>query len=164
MHMIENKQVMTAMHVDTHQAIQFGCNSAKRFAMKTKGFTLIELMIVVAIVGILASVAIPAYTQYILESRRTDATSSLLDCASRLERNFTVNNRYDTAGVCAGTSIDGHYQLNETINQFDFVISATPLAGQANDTECADIGLDHLGNQVATDADANSTTGICWKK
>lgn len=128
------------------------------------GFTLIELMIVVAIVGILASLALPAYTEYVRESRRTDGTSSVLDCATRLERNFTVNNTYTTADVCDATSIDGYYTLTLATTDVSFTVSASPTGPQSEDTECSSIDLNHLGVQSAVDGSGNSTGNTCWKK
>ena len=58
------------------------------------GFTLIELMVTVAIVAILSAIAYPAYTEYILKSRRTDAKNALLDLAARQERFYSLNNKY----------------------------------------------------------------------
>ncbi|MEM7359808.1 MAG: type IV pilin protein [Pseudomonadota bacterium] len=129
-----------------------------------QGFTLIELMIVVAIVGILASLAIPAYTEYVRESRRTDGTSSVLDCATRLERNFTVNNTYTTADVCDATSIDGFYNLTLATTDVTFTVSASPTGPQSEDTECSSIDLNHLGVQSAVDDGGASTGDTCWKK
>lgn len=59
------------------------------------GFTLIELMITVAIVGILASIALPSYDSYIKRANRLDAKSALLENAQFLERNYTENNKYN---------------------------------------------------------------------
>ena len=62
-----------------------------------KGFSLIELVIAVAIVGILAAIAYPTYQEQVRKGKRTDATSSLLELAQRLERCYTQNNAYDHA-------------------------------------------------------------------
>ena len=66
------------------------------------GFTLIELMIVVAIVGILAAIAYPSYTEQVRQSRRSDCEGALTGLASAMERYFTVNNTYVGAAVGAG--------------------------------------------------------------
>lgn len=138
----------------------------KKFTLPGQGFTLIELVIVVAIVGILAAVAVPSYSKYVREARRTDATSSLLDCATKLERSFTTRNSY-TPTVCSNTSIDGFYTIDSSvITQTSFTLRASPTANtsQVFDTACSNFGLNHLGVQSATDDGGNSTVTECWKK
>jgi type IV pilus assembly protein PilE len=86
--------------------------------IRKKGFTLIELMVAVAIVGILAAIAIPSYQESMRKSRRADAQSALLNIANAMERYFTQNNTYcDT-----GTSSQGA------------VVAADTCGGAANDT------------------------------
>ena len=70
----------------------------KKIFFKKSGFTLIELMIVVAIIGILTSIAYPSYQESVAKSRRSDATGALLVFANAMERHFTVNNTYLKAG------------------------------------------------------------------
>lgn len=76
--------------------------------IKQKGFTLLELMIVIAIIGIIASIAIPSYTDYIKKGRVTEATSNLADIRIKMEQYFQDNRTYAGseagAGPCAGIS------------------------------------------------------------
>src|SRR5258708_40052678 len=68
----------------------------------SKGFTLVELMVVIVIVAILAAIAIPGYTSQIRKSRRTEARNALLDAAAREERFFATNNYYTVTGTDLG--------------------------------------------------------------
>src|SRR5690348_3391216 len=98
------------------------------------GFTLIELMITVAIVGILAAIAIPAYTAYIRRADRTDATRTMLQDAQSLQRCYSQNFTYtptapNTCPVVAGTtdSPAGYYSIVVTIpSATQYTITATP--------------------------------------
>ena len=134
------------------------------------GFTLIEVMIVVAIVAILAAIAYPSYLKQIQKSRRTDAKTALLDLATREERFFTMNNAY--AGTAANlgyggtfpidvlTSGTAFYQLKVTASSATaFTATATPVGTQAGDALCGTYMVDQLGTQ------SNSGTGTaadCW--
>lgn len=124
----------------------------KTFAMSQhRGFTLIELMIVVAIVGLLAAIAIPSYNEYIRRSHRAEAKNSLLAIAQRLEQNYTVAGRYDQNQGGApiaqpflnqtGLSVvpaGGPARYNITFAagqpaQGTFTLIATPVGGQLGD-------------------------------
>jgi len=153
----------------------------------SKGFTLIELIITVGILGLLAAIAIPSYQDQIRKARRADATDALLDCAAVQARNFSTSSppRYLTnadlggaggVGLCNGlVSKEGFYTLTVNnaacpgANPWCFTITATPVAGgaQANDGICASMTVDHRGNKAATnnaDPDAgDDTTAICWR-
>ena len=133
-----------------------------------KGFSLIELMIVIVIVGILLSLALPSYRDYTLRSHRTDAQASLLDIASRQERFVAQNNTYTTEisannGLGMGTteSREGYYDLTVgacaggTIATC-YVVTATAKGNQAADSDCATITYDSLGTRSGT------TAGECW--
>jgi len=81
---------------------------------KTNGFTLIELMVVVSIIGILASIAYPSYITSVTKSRRSDAMGALLGFANAMERQFTQTNSYCDAGGTGGTNSCGAGGINDT--------------------------------------------------
>ena len=133
---------------------------------KNSGFSLIELMIVVAIVGILAAIAVPAYQNHILKSHRADAQTILLDLAARQER-FIAQNPAGYATDISGsganglnlgrtTSREGYYNLTVAANATSYVLTATATGGQANDTDCATITFSSAGVKSGT------TPGECW--
>ena len=129
---------------------------AKR--MKVKGFTLIELMIAVAILAIIAAIAIPAYNSQVEKTRRADAVSSITNTAQRLERCFTRNNTY--AGCINPTtfdSADGFYEIEVSVpTATTYDLTATAQGAQAGDA-CSPFELDELGNRSA-----GSTSDRCW--
>ena len=137
-----------------------------RTNQSTSGFTLIELMIVVAIIGVLAAIAVPMYGSYVEKSRRTDGKAKLMQVAQSLERCFTTlsaynNNNCDvvTGGAVADVSDENFYAVTATtLTSTSFTLTATPQNAQANDTDCTTLTLDHLGQRAATGANS----GECW--
>ena len=151
------------------------------------GFTLLELMIVAAIIAILAGIAFPSYLDSVQKSRRSDAYESLLDCASAQARYFTriTPSSYlspataQTETLCGwnGTSFiskEGYYSLvitnpscTETVgtqNVFScFLLTATHEGAQASDVTCETFTVDERGNRAAEDDSGGDTTDLCWK-
>ena len=130
------------------------------------GFTLLELMIVLAILAILAAVAYPSYQAQVLKARRSDATATLMNLAQALERCYTESNDY-TAPSCPSfpqDSPEGHYTINAAVSASTYLLRATPKAGssQAKDETCAVFTLDHTLRQQARDKGGADTTGTCW--
>ena len=158
------------------------------------GFTLIELMIVVAVMGILAAIAYPSYMDSVRKSRRADATSALLNLAARQERFYTEHNSYTndlSYTACSGLNYstaspvktpDGHYTITVTVTPngapvfnaacrpttpaTSFTISSTPVAGddQTHDTKCATFTLTSTGVKGAKDSSNTDSTADCWRR
>lgn len=145
---------------------------------RSSGFTLIELMIVVAIIGIIAAIAYPSYLEYVKSARRSDAQSSLMGLASAMERHRTANNTYEGAAVgplpsapanYADTSpADGgaaYYGLTiEAASPTSYEIKADPINAQDGDgfltlKNTGARGWDKDDSGVATGADENT-----WRK
>jgi len=123
--------------------------------MRSHGFTLIELMVVVAIVAIIVAIALPSYSRQVEKTRRADAQSALLDAAQALERCFTRNNAYN-APACSvpTTSPDGFYTITLTATPSTFNLTATATGSDA----CSPFTLDHLGVRNSGGSEADR----CW--
>jgi type IV pilus assembly protein PilE len=135
------------------------------------GFTLVELMVTVAILGIVATIATTSYTSQIQKSRRTDARSALLDLAGREEKLFSTTNAYSATAADLGYanwttpigSNGGDYLLtvvvNAPANPPSYTLTATATGVQAGDTQCTSLSIDQTGNQMAT---GTATASTCW--
>jgi type IV pilus assembly protein PilE len=158
-------------------------------ASSSRGFTLIELMVVVVLATILLSIAVPSYMSQIRQSRRTEAKTAILDLAGREERYLTTNPSgytsnptflgYGSFGV--GNPIgSGYYYLTVCspatatcapgLNMPNppaapsYTIVATPAPGQSqvNDLQCQAFAVDSAGQQYAADSAGTDQTKYCW--
>lgn len=129
---------------------------------KSRGFTLIEVMITVVIVGILASIAYPSYQQYVLRSNRAEAKAILMETAQFMERYFTTNNTYAGAAVPSAVSPKGsigggiRYNIGFSAGPAanTYTLQAVPSGGQAADA-CGTLTLNQAGARTPT-------TAGCW--
>lgn len=129
---------------------------------RTRGFTLTELVVAVAIVAILASIVIPSYQETLRKSRRADAKAALEDQANRLERYYAERNTYVDAMLSSATSPQGYYTLSLAVpDATHFTITATRVSTgpQAGDAKCGDFTLDQNGVQGKT---GTGTVAECW--
>ena len=130
-----------------------------------RGFTLMELMIVVAIVGILASIAYPSYQQYVLKSWRANASSCLLELAARMERRYTANSSYKgtsipTSGCTTEGSMSDRYEFSFPADptQASFTLQAVPVkAGPQEADTCGTLTINELGQKGS-----GGTVSECW--
>lgn len=133
----------------------------------SKGFSLIELLIVVAVVGILAAIAYPSYVDAITQSRRADAKTTLLDIAQRIERFYSENHSYANVAASVGgtpqASPDGWYSITITSTATTYNLTAVPQNAQANDTGCQTFTYNNLG-QEGVAGGATLTANQCWDR
>lgn len=144
--------------------------------LKVKGFSLVELLIVMVVISILISLAYPSYRAYINRANRADGQASLLDLASRMERYYSDNHTYETASIGTGNTTDvissantpeGWYTLAiSNANADSYTIIATPTGTQATyDTLCQTLTYNNLGNRgIATGPGGTPTGSVeeCW--
>lgn len=144
---------------------------------RQRGVTLIELIVVMIIVGILASVAIPSYRAYVIRSNRADAKDALLALATAQEKHYLQCNSYATgianATDCAAgdlvsvdTSKNGWYDLAiDAADATGFTVSATAAAGgnQFTDADCRTYRITDRGVRTAQNAGGSDNSAECWR-
>lgn len=130
----------------------------------SRGFTLIELMIVVAIITIISTVAYPSYQASVRKANRSDAMDTMLTTAQRLERCYTSYGSYSNTSCpvqtgAAITTAKAHYTVAVTVpTASTYSLTATPVsAQQLKDTQCATFVLDNTGKKTSTPAG-----NTCW--
>ncbi|WP_295802713.1 type IV pilin protein [uncultured Microbulbifer sp.] len=135
---------------------------------KQKGFTLIEVMIVVAIIGIISAIAYPSYMESVRKSNRADGKAALNDVAQRLQRCFTAYSSYTHANCGVGQTLDGGsvssgegmYTVTGAVAATTFTLTAAPVAGttQAGDSKCGSLTLTQAGVKGASGPQGTE----CW--
>ena len=142
-----------------------------------RGFTLIELMVTVAVIGILAAIAYPSYIDSVKRANRADARSMLMEDAQFLERNFTTANRYDQTSGPSGVAItsanlpkqqspeNGAARYNITVANAaqTFTLKAAPVGSMTGDT-CGIYTLTGTGVQGAAGVTTGSVVATCWNR
>lgn len=138
--------------------------SSGKVSKRQHGFTLIELMVVVAIIGILASIVVPSYGDYVQRGKAAEATAILANQKSRMEQYFQDNKTYaDTGGLVApcsplpGVAKYFTFACTGAQDANNFTITATPVAGQ---------GVNNFSFTIdqanAKTSNFDGTTGACW--
>jgi type IV pilus assembly protein PilE len=129
-----------------------------------KGFTLIEVMIVVAIIGILAAIAYPSYQEQVRSSRRADAQGALMEASQAMERYYAENN-FTYVGAVEGVTFPLQSPFSGGTPAYDITVAASdatsytlqaaPIGPQAGD-RCGNMTLDNTGARNAAEAN-------CWR-
>ena len=153
-----------------------------RPSVAARGFTLIELMIAVAVIGILSAIAYPAYQNHILRTHRAAAAACLQELALQMERRYTVNMAYnlpntDLPVVPCVNAVATRYNLqfapvaaaapaasaavNLTATTYQIQAVPVPLGAQANDRVCGTLGLNEQG--VPTHSGTAAVVQSCWR-
>ena len=142
---------------------------AQRQRANGQGFTLIEVMIVTALIAIVTTVSVVSYRQYVLRANRTDASALLLRIAAAQERFYLENNAYtnalDATGLNTGTlSERGFYEASIELDAnpaLGYTATVEPVAGESQDRDqdCREMTIDESGQRGSTPEPIE----ICWR-
>lgn len=135
-----------------------------------RGFSLIEIMVVVLIIAVLAAFAWPAWQNYVTRSNRTAAQSCLMEQAQFMERFYTQNMSYETSRGGSSVSLPSNGCVSELSDRYtielddvddsSYTLTASPVGVQENrDTQCGVLGVDHTGQKSAS---GEGGAAGCW--
>lgn len=137
-------------------------------AKHNKGMTFIEVVIAMAIIGILVAVGWPLYEDQKRKQTRTDAVIALTKLAQEQERSYSNNGSYTTT-LSQSTSDNGNYSMSVSLTCpsgygdrcYKLTATAVSATDQYNDTDCRTISIDHAGRKTSTNSGGTATTN-CW--
>jgi type IV pilus assembly protein PilE len=136
----------------------------KKTLAHAKGVTLIEMLVVIAILAVMSAIAFPAYTAQVLKTNRMDAKRILMQIQTAYERYYVENNNvYPTVGITGTYSAlslgtppsSSNYTFSASASGTSYTLSATTAGAEVADTDCTNFYLDNLGNRTAT-------SSTCW--
>ena len=128
-----------------------------------RGFTLIEIMIVIAIIGIVMTIAAPSFTEYLKKGRRAEVAGLLSEQAQLLERYYSQKNVY--TGVAGLSPGNDYYTIASTLTDQTFLLTAVRKAGTSMATDkCGDFTITNTGVRSMVNATAGLTTKDCWSR
>lgn len=140
--------------------------------VNSKGFTLIELMVVVAIIAILAGIAYPSYIEHIKKTRRSAGAACLMERAQFMERFYTTNMAYDkdAGGTAVAIPASGcvsdlqpfySFGVPSNLTATTYTLTATAIGAQTNDTACGNLSIDQAGKKTVSGGNS-ATPSLCF--
>lgn len=137
--------------------------SAKR---QNSGFTLIELMIVVAVIAILAGIAYPSYLEHVKKTRRSAGAACLLEQAQFMERYYTTKMKYSGAAppaTACTSDMSSYYTFGFSSGPDDttYTLTATAIGAQASDSKCLNLSIDQTGKKSVSGS-SSATPSACF--